>query len=113
MPVSIHWIIGQLRAGNDYRHYGDPYESCATVTRIDNTAYISGWVGPVSEREAIADLLRAQGCTEVAWERKKNGRTRWARFSLVKEAHLEQEAKRAIRFSARTFGPPPDETASR
>lgn len=82
MPVTIHWIVGQLRTGERHNAYGDDYESIASITRIDNTAYISGCVGPVNGREAIGELLRAQGFTEVVWERRKGGRTRWVRFSL-------------------------------
>lgn len=83
MAIDVTWTTAQIRGGKNFRHYGDPYESSAMVSRVGGTAYISGWVGPPIDWREMFDKLRVMGCTEVAWERKKYRKSRWARFSLA------------------------------
>lgn len=83
MGATITWIQGQIRVGESHSQYGDPYESCGTITKVDTTAYLTGWVGTPKNTKDIIKILLDQGITEVRWERIINGKHRWVSFDLT------------------------------
>lgn len=83
-PVTVTWVQGHIRTGDSHYTYGDPYETCGTITRIDDTAYLSGWVGTPKNIKEIIKALLDEGITEVMWERIIDDKHRWVTFDLTK-----------------------------
>lgn len=78
MRADVEWVVGVVRAGSQFKKYGDPYEFSCTVIRRGEVAEIVGASGRFDRSiyESVRAALLAEGITEAIWERKNSGGTR-------------------------------------
>jgi len=72
--VSIRWIVGQGRYGENHHKDGDDYEGEFQVLRVNNDAHVGPLVGPppkVSNYKDVERLLSLVGITARVFESHK------------------------------------------
>ena len=78
MGIHVEPIIFQIRGGEQFVIYGDPYDwACMGIKIDDDTIKITGASGKMRMkeiREAIETIKEKFNFKNVIWERKKNNR---------------------------------------
>lgn len=71
MRAHAEWIVGVIRAGPEFKDFGDQYEFSCTVLRRGDTCEIIGASGKIQPglRHAIKKALEADGITKCTWDR--------------------------------------------
>lgn len=78
MRAHVEWIVGVIRAGPEFKDFGDPYEFSCTVLRRGDTCEIIGASGTITPGvvRAVREALHTAGVTKAHWERIKDGKTK-------------------------------------
>lgn len=80
MGIHVEPIIFQIRGGEQFAIYGDPYAwACMGIKIDDDTIKIVGAAGKMGMkdvREAIEKIKQDFGFKNVMWERLKNNKKR-------------------------------------
>lgn len=83
MGIHVEPIIFQIRGGEQFVIYGDPYDwACMGIKIDDDTIKIVGAAGKMGMkdvREAIMEIKAKFKFKNVIWERKKNNREKEVR----------------------------------
>lgn len=92
MGADIEWIVGVLRAGENFKGYGDPYElACTVVKEADTITFIGASsetvVNLLRERDSIAALLPSD-VRFVQWERRKEGKVKRVRIDISRSGNV-------------------------
>ena len=71
MAAEIEWIVGIVRAGEDFENHGDPYEFSCTVNLRGEEAELIGGCGEITPTiwREIKQALLAKGITRAQWRR--------------------------------------------
>lgn len=71
IKAHVEWIIGVLRAGPEFKDFGDPYEFSCSVIRRGDSCEIVGASGKLTMPiyRAIRETLEAEGIKVATWER--------------------------------------------
>ena len=71
MKAHVEWIVGVIRAGPEFKDFGDPYEFSCTVIRRGDTCEIIGASGRMFPglRVQLRKLLDEQGIKHCVWDR--------------------------------------------
>ena len=74
MGSEIEWIIGALRAGNDFEEHGDLYDFSCTVIRRGNSVELVGGSGRMTPSlwKEIKQMFLDEGIEQVTWDRQGN-----------------------------------------
>lgn len=77
MAAGVEWIVGTLRAGPEYKTFGDPYTFSCTIVVRNNTVELIGASGTFSKEvyQAIHECLAGMGFDAAIWDRKKGAKT--------------------------------------
>lgn len=71
MRAHVEWIVGVIRAGPEFKDFGDQYEfSCTVLRRGDTCEIIGASVKFIfATYRAVREMLEGQGVTMAVWER--------------------------------------------
>ena len=74
MAAGVEWIVGTIRAGQDFESHGDSYEFSCTINLRGDEAELIGGCGEITPQilRDIKAALLAQGITKVRWMRANN-----------------------------------------
>ena len=70
MGVSIEWVTGIIRAGDDHKEGNYKYEVTGTILKNEYHAIIKGFAGklPKHFRRDMRQLLKSIGVKTVEWK---------------------------------------------
>lgn len=74
MSIHLEPIVFILRKGDEFKSYGDKYDTACTIIKVnDDTVFVNGFVGNVkmSDLRELKEKLSVYGIKNVTWERKK------------------------------------------
>lgn len=76
MRAHVEWIVGVIRAGPEFKDFGDAYEFSCMVLRRGDTCEIIGASGKLTfaTYRAVREMLEGQGITRAVWERSSGKR---------------------------------------
>ena len=76
MKAHVEWIVGVVRAGPEFKDFGDPYEFSATIIRRGDTCEIIGASGKTFPglKAALRKMLADQGIKHCVWDRARGKR---------------------------------------
>lgn len=76
MRAHVEWIAGVIRAGPEFKDFGDPYEFSCTVLRRGDTCEIIGASGKLTMEtyRAVRTMLSETGIKRVIWDRARGKR---------------------------------------
>lgn len=71
MKAHVEMVTGVIRAGPEFKNFGDPYEFACTIIVSGSTCEIRGASGKftMATYRAVKEALEAIGITEAHWER--------------------------------------------
>ena len=71
MKAHVEWIVGVVRAGPEFKDFGDPYEFSCTVIRRGDECEIIGASGKftITNYKAVREALESAGIKAAHWER--------------------------------------------
>lgn len=71
MKAHAEWIVGVIRAGPEFKDFGDPYEFSCTVLRRGDTCEIIGASGKLTMAtyRALREMLEGHGIKVAVWDR--------------------------------------------
>ena len=74
MSIHLEPIVFILRKGDEFKSYGDKYDTACTIIKVnDDTVFVKGLVGNIkmSDLRELKEKLSVYGIKNVTWERKK------------------------------------------
>jgi hypothetical protein len=75
MGAGLEYLVAVIRAGPEYKSYGNEYTFVCTVLFKGDEAFILGAVGEYNRetyRQIKKALVDIHGCKKIHWEKKNN-----------------------------------------